>query len=47
MGNFGVTPMPEAGSTKHENPPIPPFVKGGWGDFHINLFIHIRLPRER
>ena len=28
--------MPEAGSTKHENPPIPPLVKGGWGDFHIN-----------
>ena len=25
--------MPEAGSTKHENPPLPPFGKGGMGGF--------------
>ena len=25
--------MPEAGTTKHENPPLPPFVKGGMDGF--------------
>lgn len=25
--------MPEAGIIKHENPPFPPFTKGGMGGF--------------
>jgi len=29
-----ITPMPViSGSTKHENPPLPPFGKGGMGGF--------------
>jgi len=32
MGNFGVTPTPEAGLTKHENPLLPPFGKGGMSE---------------
>ena len=31
-----ITPMPGADTTKDENPAIPPLVKGGWRDFHIN-----------
>jgi hypothetical protein len=34
--NIKLTPMPEAGTTKHKKiPPYPPLVKGGWVDFHI------------
>jgi hypothetical protein len=32
---FQITAMPEAGSTQHENPPHPPFGKGGMGGIFI------------
>lgn len=47
-----ITPRPEAGSTKHENPPLPPLGKWEMGEFSYKLIwrhqiSHYFLPKDQ